>query len=409
MKQVYILLLFIASVLSAGAQTLNAVNPGSGTQGEQALSLQISGSALNFTQGTSTQVIFSNSATGYEIYGYSFFSPGVSAAYANIDIDFAADTGLYDLTIKDDVNQLTLNDAFRVLPQLPATPTMSISPSSAATNTVPAVTVTGHLTHFLSNATFYIQLPGHANFVVGQVLQILNDSSAQVSFTLNAFFVYPGVYNFYVQDSRDNQVLSTNQFTVTGPLPQIVSAVPDSAAANTTLDINITGLNTDFSSATNTDLLWLDKNGFIIFPVQTSAIQGNFIFSQFTIPANAPNGYYDIHTYDPVDGELVKPNGFYIYNGVSGIADVNADMMSVQVFPNPSINNINVAVNMESEQWVSISVSDIAGQIIMSKRVLLIAGKSNTDIDVSLFANGVYTINLNSAKRQLHTQFAVVH
>ena len=393
-------------VASAAAQTLQSVNPGTGTQGTQSLLVEITGSNLSFNQGTSTQVIFSNQTTGFEIPGYYFSSTGSSAVYSTIDIPYSADTGLYDLYIKDDVNFLTLNNAFRVLAQAPVTPTMVISPNSGNQNNNVTVSVTGHLTHFTDNVSFYIQLPGSSSFLDGQLIQVTNDSSAQVFFSL---FVQPGVYNFYAQDSRDNIVLAVNQFVVNGNIAQIVSASPDSGAANTTLDVNISGLNTNFTSATTTESVWLDKDGFIIYPLQAVAATDLLLTTQFSIPANAPDGWYDIHTLDPIDGELVRHNGFYIYDGVSGLQTVNADIVALQLFPNPAAEQLILMPDMQCEQWVSLSITDMAGQIVTRKRVFVPAGKSQVSLDVSLLAGGIYTVNLSTQRQMLHNRFVVAH
>ena len=406
MKQLYTILIFMGIVASAAAQTLQSVNPGTGTQGTQSLLVEITGSNLSFNQGTSTQVIFSNQTTGFEIPGYYFSSTGSSAVYSTIDIPYSADTGLYDLYIKDDVNFLTLNNAFRVLAQAPVTPTMVISPNSGSQNNNVTVSVTGHLTHFTDNVSFYIQLPGSSSFLDGQLIQVTNDSSAQVFFSL---FVQPGVYNFYAQDSRDNIVLAVNQFVVNGNIAQIVSASPDSGAANTTLDVNISGLNTNFTSATTTESVWLDKDGFIIYPLQAVAATDLLLTTQFSIPANAPDGWYDIHTLDPIDGELVRHNGFYIYDGVSGLQTVNADIVALQLFPNPAAEQLILMPDMQCEQWVSLSITDMAGQIVTRKRVFVPAGKSQVSLDVSLLAGGIYTVNLSTQRQMLHNRFVVAH
>ena len=407
MKHLYTILMLAGIITGAGAQSLQSVNPNSATIGTMTFQVEISGSNLNFNQGTNTQVIFSSKASGYEIYGYNFSSSS-SSAFTTIDIAFPADTGLYDLTINNDNNTLVLNNAFTVHAELPATPTMSISPNSGSFNGTTTVTVSGHLTHFTDNAFFYIELPGQANYLGGQVLQITDDSTATVSFSPFGGLV-PGPYNFYVEDNFDNVVLSVNQFVIQGSFPQIVSANPDSAAANQDLQVSISGVNTNFTSATSTDAVWLDKDGFIIFPLTSYISSDNFIVNEFGIPANAPDGYYDVHTFDYYDGELVKKNGFYIYGGVNSIEAVKADIISLQLFPNPATGQVTLVPNLLQEQWVNVSISDITGQVITTKRVFMAAGKSEYAIDVSLFASGMYIVNLNAGGQQLRNQFVVAH
>ena len=410
MKQLYVFLILMGMVAGAAAQALQSVTPNSGTRGMQTLAVQISGSNLDFSQGSNTQaqVIFSNQSTGYEILGYNFFASGSSSVSAYIDIPFDADLGIYDLNIDYySAGPVSLSNAFSVLAQVNSTPAVTISPASGTEGTTVSVTVVGHLTYFTQGAGFYIQLPGGYNtYVSGMSPTVFNDSSAQVSFVLST---PPGVYNFYEYDNVNGQVEAIGQFTVLGQPAQIVAATPDSAEANApALEVSISGLNTVFSSASNTESLWLDKNGFIIYPEAFPVpVSDNVMTAQFVIPANAPDGWYDIHTYDYYDGKLVKKNGFYIYGGVSRIVSVNSDIVALKLFPNPATTQVTLMPDMQQDEWVTLTITAATGQVITRKRVLIPAGKSQYSIDVSLFASGIYTISLEGTAQQIHSKFVV--
>jgi hypothetical protein len=405
MKQFCIFLFLVAMVAVAKCQTLQSVSPDDGTRGTQFLQLVISGSDLDFNQGTATQVILSHHITGFEIYGYNFSSGGASLLYTDIDIPYNADTGLYDLNIEDTQNHISLAKSFEVLAQSPAMPTMNISPDAGTINTSVSVSVSGHLTHFTDNVSFYLQLPGGGNFIPFATALVSNDSEATARFFLLG--LAPGVYNFYAQDARDNLVLSTNQFTVEGLFPQLVSATPDSSEADTTLEVNISGLNTNFTSATNTQILWLDHDGFIIYPVTATASDNTLILSQFTIPPDAVDGYYDVHTFDFLDGELALSNGFYIYGGVLEADPLNANTAGLHIFPNPAADHVTVALNLQQAQWGTFSVFNTSGQMVARKRVFTDAGKSDYNLDVSMFDEGFYILSYTGGEQELHAQFII--
>jgi hypothetical protein len=62
---------------------------------------------------------------------------------------------------------------------------------------------------------------------------------------------------------------------------------------------------------------------------------------------------------------------------------------------------------MQQPQWVTISVFNTTGKMVMRKSTFMDAGKSNYNLDVSMFEEGFYIMSLTAGEQQLHTQFVV--
>jgi hypothetical protein len=316
MKTFYIFLLVVVVSATGHTQTLQSVTPNFGYKGTTGLSLQISGSGVNFNQASYTQVTFTHHSTGYIINGYAQQTVSANLLDTKIDIPFPADAGLYNLTINYSFGTLVLNSAFTVL-----------APANA---------------------------------------------------------------------------------------PQIIRATPDSSMRNVTLDVNISGLYTHFTSGTSTHIAWLVQSGVhantdTIYPNSAAALNDTLIVGQFTIPSSAPLGYYDVHTLDLIDGELVKTAGFLVYDTTLAISAIGGNITGIEIFPNPASNLLTLTIEENQEQWSTLSVFNASGIVCTRKRIFIPSGHSTQQIDLSSFSNGVYIINLFDGTQQVSRPLVVVH
>src|SRR5205807_1666107 len=131
--------------VQAGTPTLLSANPNSGQQGQQNLSITVTGQFTHFVQGTTT------ASFGAGITVASLTINSSTSATAVLTIDPAAATGMRDVTLTTDAEVATLLNGFTVNAGTPAL--LTVSPNSAQIRrTSLAVTITGQFTHF-SQAT----------------------------------------------------------------------------------------------------------------------------------------------------------------------------------------------------------------------------------------------------------------
>ncbi len=69
-------------------------------------------------------------------------------------------------------------------------------------------------------------------------------------------------------------------------------------------------------------------------------------------------------------------------------------MSGVNLFPNPTANELNVAFNLVSPESVMVHVTDLTGKVISNLQINGNAGTNVLILDSSLYANGSYLLNL---------------
>jgi hypothetical protein len=72
------------------------------------------------------------------------------------------------------------------------------------------------------------------------------------------------------------------------------------------------------------------------------------------------------------------------------------ELTSVNVYPNPSNGIANVAVNLNNEATVAITVYNSLGKVVLTELpTSQSAGDSNYVLDMGALSNGVYFVNVN--------------
>lgn len=75
---------------------------------------------------------------------------------------------------------------------------------------------------------------------------------------------------------------------------------------------------------------------------------------------------------------------------------------SLNVFPNPANDKINMAFNLKETSNIEIVLSDISGKQMISQSQIANQGENQISLDVSNFSNGIYVLNIKTDKGNLN-------
>jgi hypothetical protein len=91
----------------------------------------------------------------------------------------------------------------------------------------------------------------------------------------------------------------------------------------------------------------------------------------------------------------------------SSINDLN-EFTSLNVFPNPTSNLINVEISLEKPEVVNVEVIDILGQRVKFEQFNNVGtGVTTMSVGVSNLASGVYTIRVSSDSAESFRKFTI--
>jgi plastocyanin len=135
----------------------------------------------------------------------------------------------------------------------------------------------------------------------------------------NTFYEYPvtlaGVYNYVCTPHQGMGM--TGSFTATQLTPLLVSIVPNQAVQGDSFMATITGTNTNFNGSPAVSLSFSNNPGEIINASSVTVITPTVLHAQFTIPANASVGLWDVHV-----NSLILDNGFTVILAVPTIVSI---------------------------------------------------------------------------------------
>jgi hypothetical protein len=136
-----------------------------------------------------------------------------------------------------------------------------------------------------------------------------------------------------------------------------------------------------FSIQRSTDGTNWNQVGSVVAAGQSS-IERSYIFLDKT--ASAPNNMYRIVEYD--------------YDGKATISTIVRSSCSsgteVALYPNPNSGRSTLSITLMHGTNVVIELLDSKGTLIEQRKLILPAGTSSLPLDITNYAKGLYTVNL---------------
>jgi uncharacterized protein (TIGR02145 family) len=84
----------------------------------------------------------------------------------------------------------------------------------------------------------------------------------------------------------------------------------------------------------------------------------------------------------------------------SGRLEESPSIQGINIYPNPTNNNINVVIQATSETQTNIRITDLLGRVVLEQTEALITGSNTITYNISDFAKGVYLIQVSNGNEQ---------
>ena len=179
---------------------------------------------------------------------------------------------------------------------------------------------------------------------------------------------------------------------------EITSVSPSSANAGETLDVTITGLNTNFTQGSSTSLYissYFGQGSGSILQNSYTVINDNSIVFNLTVQNNAIPGNYDFSMYNSNWQQFGLEDAFYVgpLVGVEINKPGNYSPNLISIFPNPG-NGIYTLDMKELNQPRSLKIYDIQGNLIFHKDINMPA----SIVDIRNVSSGIYLVKIEGEK-----------
>ncbi|HNR19393.1 MAG TPA: PepSY domain-containing protein [Bacteroidia bacterium] len=109
-------------------------------------------------------------------------------------------------------------------------------------------------------------------------------------------------------------------------------------------------------------------------------------------------------------GSLIEAalDDYQIWDGLPVSVDNIETQNIFSLFPNPAKNQIRINYNVKTNDNISIVISDKIGKVVYSQKEEAMFGTGYKTVDLSKFANGIYTVSINGAKTNFNKKVSVV-
>lgn len=93
--------------------------------------------------------------------------------------------------------------------------------------------------------------------------------------------------------------------------------------------------------------------------------------------------------------------------GNTAIEEQNESFSKLNIFPNPTENNLNVSFYLDSKQSVETKLISVTGEVVYIEKSNDFLGNYSNTIDVSNLAKGVYFLNLTNDTESVNKKVVV--
>ncbi len=118
------------------------------------------------------------------------------------------------------------------------------------------------------------------------------------------------------------------------------------------------------------------------------------------IAANANKSVYAFSEYDISAAiqyyRIKQTDGYGVVYYSNTIAVKTKSISTISVYPNPAVKDMNILMQSNVQETISIQLADISGKIFSSKQLSLLPGKNKFNWDTSHFSPGTYVLTIQS-------------
>jgi hypothetical protein len=82
-------------------------------------------------------------------------------------------------------------------------------------------------------------------------------------------------------------------------------------------------------------------------------------------------------------------------DGLTSVNEINNNLASVQIYPNPASENTNISITLENEALVEMRMLDISGKVMLAKNFGSLVGTLTETLNTSNLSSGIYLVELS--------------
>ena len=81
------------------------------------------------------------------------------------------------------------------------------------------------------------------------------------------------------------------------------------------------------------------------------------------------------------------------------VTDVPFDVETINVYPNPMVNNLQVAIDLKTTTNLTLKLYDVSGKVLLNqKEGRILTGQTTIELRLSDLASGIYLLGIETDK-----------
>ena len=204
-------------------------------------------------------------------------------------------------------------------------------------------------------------------------------------------------------------ILDGRALTKTGAL--IFDNIRATICNNSTLPLKLIKFDIAKKTDNNVEISWITTSEVSVSRYEVEASINASVFYKISTVTSKGNNYPSQYTWQDIQSnktgtvfyrlKMVDKDGLFTYSNVKSIKFSELKAGLINIFPNPAVNKINISVNAEVQENITLLITNMYGQKIIQKTILINQGINNIEQDVRNLTQASYIVsikNINTGK-----------
>jgi len=199
-------------------------------------------------------------------------------------------------------------------------------------------------------------------------------------------------------------ILDGRALTETGSL--IFGGILASVCNVATLPLQLVNFNVDKTTGNNIEVTWITASELNVLRYEVEASINGTAFYKVGAVSSKGNTFPTRYNFEDIHVnkagvlfyrlKMIDKDGSSTYSPVKSIKFSDMKTGLVNIFPNPAGNLINITVNTEAAENVTLTITNLQGQKLMQKTRMIEKGINNIVEDVHSLSQGAYILSLKN-------------
>ena len=181
-----------------------------------------------------------------------------------------------------------------------------------------------------------------------------------------------------------------------------------------TLPLRLVNFDVIKTTGDNVQISWITASEVNVARYEVEASINASVFYKVGTVFSKANSFPSQYSYQDVDInktgvrfyrlKMIDKDGLFTYSMVKSVKFSELRIGLLTIFPNPGVNEINLSVNAEAQENITLTITNMQGAKVLQKNFKVVAGINNFTQNIQSLSKGSYVISIKNLNTLTQTR-----